>query len=176
MKPVRVGVICDLREEGWHSMDLIGDMLLEILPRVVAVEIAATRLCPSMVPRWSRLPLIGGGARARLGDRLVGRLWDYPRWLAPRIKDFDVFHVVDHSYAHLLRVLPAERTVVTCNDVDAIQPALPGIASRIDPARLLASRILDGLSHASHVACISHATKADLLATGRISPERASVV
>ena len=34
-------------------------------------------------------------------------------------RDFDVFHIVDHSYAHLVRVLPADRTVVTCNDIDA---------------------------------------------------------
>lgn len=176
MKPVRLGVICDLREEGWHSMDLIGDMLLETLPGIAAGAIAATRLCPPMIPRWTRLPLVGGAARARLGDRLAGRLWDYPRWLAPRIHDFDVFHIVDHSYAHLVRVLPPERTIVTCNDVDAIQPALPGVASRVDPARLLASRILDGLSEATHVACISHATRTNLLATGRISPARTGVV
>ena len=29
MKPVRVGIVCDLREEGWHSMDLVADMLLD---------------------------------------------------------------------------------------------------------------------------------------------------
>ena len=34
MKPVRVGIVCDLREEGWHSMDLVADMLLEMLPSV----------------------------------------------------------------------------------------------------------------------------------------------
>jgi glycosyltransferase involved in cell wall biosynthesis len=176
MKPVRVGVVCDLKEEGWHSMDLIGDMLLETLPKIADGTIAATRLCPPMVPRWTRLPVVGGAARARLGDRLTGRLWDFPRWLAPRVDAFDVFHVVDHSYAHLLRVLPPERTIVTCNDVDAIQPALPGVASRVGPARLLASRILEGLSDATRVACISHATRDNLLATGRIKPDRADVV
>ena len=36
MKPVRVGVVCDLREEGWHSMDLVADMLLDTLPSVSA--------------------------------------------------------------------------------------------------------------------------------------------
>ena len=43
MKPIRVGVICDFREEGWHSMDLIADMLLEMLPVVSPQTIAATR-------------------------------------------------------------------------------------------------------------------------------------
>ena len=123
MNPIRVGVVCDLREEGWHSMDLVADMLLDMLPAVSAGRIEATRLRPPMVRRWTRLPVVGGGSRARLGDRLTGRLWDYPRWLRPQRAEFDVFHIVDHSYAHLIRALPAERTIVTCNDTDAFEAA-----------------------------------------------------
>ena len=176
MKPVRVGVVCDLREEGWHSMDLVADMLLDALPSVSAGRIAATRLRPPMIRRWTRLPVVGGGNRARLGDRLTGRLWDYPRWLRPRRGDFDVFHIVDHSYAHLIRALPAERTIVTCNDTDAFEAAREGAASRLDPSRLLAVHVLDGISRASHVACISEATRQDLISTGRVDPSRTSVV
>lgn len=172
---LRVGVVCDLREEGWHSMDLIADMLLEHLPAVAGSEIAATRLCPPMVRRWSRLPLVGNTARARLGDRLTGRLWDYPHWLQPLARDFDLFHIVDHSYAHLVRVLPAHRTVVTCHDLDAVQAALPGRGNRLGLSRLLASNILDGLGRAGHVACVSQATKSELLATGCVKPDRVSV-
>jgi glycosyltransferase involved in cell wall biosynthesis len=129
-----------------------------------------------MARRWSRLPLVGGQARANLADRLTGRLWDYPRWLARQAPDFDVFHIVDHSYAHLVRVLPAERTTITCNDVDAIEAALPGSRRRLAPAGLLASRVLDGLSRAAHVACISEATRTALLATGRVKPAHTNVV
>jgi glycosyltransferase involved in cell wall biosynthesis len=176
MKPIRVGVVCDLREEGWHSMDLVADMLLDMLSSASAGEIAATRLRPPMIRRWTRLPVVGGGSRARLGDRLTGRLWDYPRWLAPRRGEFDVFHIVDHSYAHLIRALPAERTIVTCNDTDAFEAARTGAASRFDPSRLLAAHVLDGISRASHVACISEATRQDLISTGRVDPFRTSVV
>jgi glycosyltransferase involved in cell wall biosynthesis len=176
MKPIRVGVVCDLREEGWHSMDLIADMLLESLPVVSPVHIDATRLRPTMVRRWTRLPVVGGGSRARLGDRLTGRLWDYPRWLRPHRTGFDVFHIVDHSYAHLIRSLPAERTIVTCNDTDAFEAARNGSTSRFDPARLLAEHVLDGIGRASHVACISEATRQDLISTGRVDPSRTSVV
>jgi glycosyltransferase involved in cell wall biosynthesis len=157
-------------------MDLIADMLMEALPSAGGSAIAPTLLRPPMAQRLSRLPLVGRGSRAHLGDRLTGRLWDYPRWLAPRSGEFDVFHVVDHSYAHLLRVLPADRTIVTCNDVDAIQAALPGAAGRLAPSRMLASRILEGLASAAHIACISHATRTALLENGRIEPERVSVV
>jgi glycosyltransferase involved in cell wall biosynthesis len=174
--PVRVGVVCDMREEGWHSMDLVADMLLDQLPAVAPNEVIATRLRPPMVRRWTRLPIVGAGSRAHLGDRLTGRLWDYPRWLRPRRGDFDVFHIVDHSYAHLVRALPAERTIVTCNDTDAFEAARDGAASRLDPQRLLAAHVLDGISRASHVACISEATRQDLIATGRVDPMRTSVV
>jgi glycosyltransferase involved in cell wall biosynthesis len=176
MKPVRVGIVCDLREEGWHSMDLVADMLMDRLPTIANGDLRATRLCPPMVPRLSRLPIFGQCSQARLGDRLTGRLWDYPRWLAPRLNDFDVFHIVDQSYAHLVRVLPATRTIVTCHDLDAVQAALPAGASVLSPGRLLASRILDGLGHAAHVACVSQATKRELLATGQVDAVRTSVV
>ena len=176
MKPVRVGVVCDLREEGWHSMDLVADMLLDMMPAASAGHIDATRLRPPMIRRWTRLPVVGNGSRARLGDRLTGRLWDYPRWLRPQRAGFDVFHIVDHSYAHLIRALPAERTIVTCNDTDAFEAARNGKSSRLDPARLLAEHVLDGISRASHVACISEATRRDLISTGRVDPSRTSVV
>lgn len=168
MRPVRVGIVCDLREEGWHSMDLVADMLLEMLPSVSGGEIAATRLRPSMIRRWTRLPVVGDSRRASLGDRLTGRLWDYPRWLRRRRDEFDVFHIVDHSYAHLTRALPARRTIVTCNDTDAFAAARGEAASRLDPSRLLAAHVLDGISRASHVSCISEATRQDLVATGRV--------
>ena len=92
-------------------MDLVADMLLELLPSVAGGDVVATRLCPPMIRRWTRLPIVGAGGPAQLGDRLTGRLWDYPRWLRPKRGDFDVFHIVDHSYAHLIRALPAERTI-----------------------------------------------------------------
>ena len=172
MKPVRVGIVCDLREEGWHSMDLVADMLLEMLPSVSSGDIAATRLRPSMIRRWTRLPVVGDSSRASLGDRLTGRLWDYPRWLRRHRDEFDIFHIVDHSYAHLIRVLPAERTIVTCNDTDAFEAARSQSASL---SRLLASHVLDGISRAAHVSCISEATRQDLIATGRVARSCTSV-
>ncbi len=171
---LRVGLVCDYLEERWLSMDLIGDMLMQTLPAVSRGRVEAVQLRPMMHQRWSRLPLVGQNPRMQLADRLTGRLWDYPRWLAPRIRDFDVFHVVDHSYAHVMRVLPAERTVVTCNDVDAMTAALPS-SSSIGPEGLLAKSVLDGVSRAAHVACISEATRTQLVASGRVAAARTSV-
>ena len=174
MTALRVAIVCDYLEERWPSMDLIGDMLMQTLPAVSGGRVEAVQLRPRMNQRWSRLPVIGQSARMQLADRLTGRLWDYPRWLAPRVHDFDVFHVVDHSYAHVMRVLPAERTVVTCNDVDAMAAALPSGTS-MGPQGLLAKSVLDGVSRAAHVACISEATRAQLVASGRVPAARTSV-
>jgi len=174
MTALRVGIVCDYLEERWPSMDLIGDMLMQTLPAVARGRVEAVQLRPELNRRWGRLPVVGRTARMQLADRLTGRLWDYPRWLAPRVRDFDVFHVVDHSYAHVMRVLPARHTVVTCNDVDAMTAAFPA-ASAIGPESLLARSVLDGVSRAAHVACISEATRTSLLATGKVPPARTSV-
>lgn len=174
MTTLRVGIVCDYLEERWPSMDLIGDMLMQTLPAASAGKVEAVQLRPQMNKRWSRLPVVGQSPRMHLADRLTGRLWDYPRWLAPRVRDFDVFHVVDHSYAHVMRVLPAERTVVTCNDVDAMAAALPSTSS-IGPEGLLAKSVLEGVARAAHVACISEATRAQLVSSGRVPAARTSV-
>ena len=69
-------------------------------------------------------------------------------------------------------MLPADRTIITCNDTDAIQAALPGAAGGLIRARALASRSprwsdpggARGVHHA--------ATRSELLATGRVRPDR----
>jgi len=174
--PLRVGVICDFAEEHWPSMDLIADMLLDTLPAAANGAIVASRLQPPLRRRWTRLPVAGGTSRAQLADRLAGRFWDYPRWLSARASDFDVFHIVDHSYAHLARVLPKGRAIVTCHDLDAVRALSPDASRRFDPERLLATRILAGLKVAGHIACVSGATKTELIASGAADPKRVSVV
>jgi hypothetical protein len=157
-------------------MDLVADMLLEHLPLVAGDEIQATRLRPPMTRRWSRLPMLGSSTRAWLADRLTSRVWDYPRWLRTRAAQFDLFHIIDHSYAHLAQSLPRDRTIVSCYDLDAIYAALPGRAGHLGPRRLLASGVVRGLARARHVACVTDATRNELTATGRVDRSRTSVV
>ncbi len=128
-----------------------------------------------MTRRWSRLPLVGRSARMQLADRLTGRFWDYPRWLAPRVRDFDVFHIVDHSYAHLDagaagrahgRDLPRSSMRLrrrccrwqTGRD-DFARCLSEPLSTPFHPEGLLARSVLDGVSRAAHVACISEATR-----------------
>jgi glycosyltransferase involved in cell wall biosynthesis len=176
MNAVRVGVVCDLREEQWYSMDLVADMLLEYLPKVSGGAIRPERLCPAIQPMWTRMPLFGLTHTARLLDRLTGRLWAYPRWLAPKAGDFDLFHIVDHSYAHLVRVIPASRTIVSCHDLDAIRAAVPRSRERFRPSAVLAASILEALALAARVVCLTEATRQDLLAIRACAPDRVSVI
>ena len=106
-------------------MDLVAEMLLLNLRTPEARTVDATELRPRLTPRLTRLPLLRSAAAADTADRIINRVWDYPRWLAPQIGEYDLFHIVDHSYAHLARQLPVGRTVISCHDVDAFRGVLP---------------------------------------------------
>src|SRR6478672_6340043 len=106
--PLRVAVIADYAEEQWPSMDLVADMLMAHLAAEHRGAIEATLVRPRMPLRVSR---ISEGARSF--DRVLARFADYPRVVRRLRGRFDVFHVVDHSYAHLVHALAPAPTLVT---------------------------------------------------------------
>lgn len=171
----RVAVVCDLREENWHSMNLVADALIEGLEAGHAGQFSAARVCPPLRRRFSRE---GESAGRRFNaDRLVNRLLDYPRHVARRRPEFDLFHVVDHSYAQLVHQLPAERTVVTCHDLDTFRCLLePEAEPRSRAFRAMTRRVLDGLRKAARVTCDSAHTRDQLVSHGLLPPARVSVV
>lgn len=157
-RPLRVAVVADYAEEGWPSMDLVADMLMAHFAAEHAGAVDATLVRPAMPARVSRLV-----PRARTFDRVLARVMDYPRSLAAIRGRFDVYHVVDHSYAHLVHDLPADRVLVTCHDLDALRSVLqPELEPRPWFYRMLVRRILSGLRRAAHVACDSDATRSAL--------------
>lgn len=171
VKP-RVGVVCDLREENWHSMNLVADMLLESLASDYADSFSATRICPPMRRRFARGD---GRAAGRLfnTDRLVNRFWDYPRHVRRRRREFDLFHLVDHSYAQLVHHLPPERTVITCHDLDTFRCLLdPAAEPRPAWFKAMVRRVLSGFRKAARVTCDSAATRDELLAHKLFKPEQ----
>src|SRR5436309_1208163 len=121
MSALRVALFADFLEEGWPSMDLVADMLLDRLGREHAGEIDATLIRPPLPRRLSRLSrdthVVGL-------DRVAGRLWDYPRRARTLADRFDIFHIVDHSYAQLVHELPGNRTIVTCHDIDTFRSVI----------------------------------------------------
>ncbi len=162
---LRVGIVCDLLEEHWPSMDLVADQLVHALPSVAGERITPVRIRPAM-PRWPRALARASGLRPAVNaNRYLDRHRRYPAWLRRHRPPCDVYHVVDHTYAHLVHALPAERTVVTCHDVDAFRCLFdPGSEPRSAAFRRMAERILDGLRRAAIVTCDSDATRDALVA------------
>ncbi|PWT99361.1 MAG: glycosyltransferase family 1 protein [Terriglobia bacterium] len=172
---VRLALICDLVEEGWPSMDLVGDMLFRYLSQDFEGELVTSQLRPIMRRRLSHLPML---SRTALNfDRLMNRMVDYPRWLRQRSGEFDLFHIVDHSYAHLALELVPGRTIVTCHDLNTFRCLLePQQEKRSAWFRAMAGRILDGMRRCARVVCVSAAIKDEILRRDLVSPDRLVVV
>lgn len=174
MTRLRVALLADYLEEGWPSMDLVAEMLVDRLNREHAATIDAILIRPSLRRRLSRL----SDKNLAFGvDRIAGRLWDYPRFATELRDRFDLFHVIDHSYAQLVHRLPADRTVVSCHDLDTFRSVLEPERDRRGAAfRVMTRRILDGLRKAGHVACDTEATRTQLIERAQFPENRTSVV
>ncbi|MGH7986176.1 MAG: glycosyltransferase [Candidatus Binataceae bacterium] len=173
----RIALVCDFLEENWPSMDLVANMLFQALTNCHAHEFTFACIRPRFIRRLTRVPRARNWRAAHNVDRVLNRFVHYPRVIRRRRADFDLFHVIDHSYAHLVREVPQGRAVVTCHDLDAFNPLLD--AARTPRAWLMAvmaRRILDGLRQAAAVVCGSGVTRDGLLRNHILAPERLTVV
>lgn len=171
----RVAIVSDFEEEKWRSMDLVSEMLVSRLSDSSSIQ--AWRICPKFRGRATRLPVVRTQNSCRMADRLLNRYWDYPRWLKQHLQSFDLFHVVDHSYAHLVNVLPANRTLVTCHDLDAFRVLWEESRSRASwILRPLFTRTLSGLQNAAMVTCDSASVREQMLEYRLLPPDRIKVV
>jgi glycosyltransferase involved in cell wall biosynthesis len=166
--PTRLAVVCDPPEEGWASMDLVGEMVLRHLASGHAAAFLPQRVCPPFRRRLSYS-----------ADRLIHRFYEYPRALGriARRGEFDLYHIVDHSYSQLVHAVPPGRAVVTCHDLDTFRCLFqPDREPRPAWFRVMTRRILSGLRRAAAVACDSEATRAALVSHGITPADRAHVV
>jgi len=155
MQRLRVAVIADYAEEGWPSMDLVAEMLMTHLAREHAETIDAHLVRPPMRRRLTRVRALAGRRRIKGLDRVAARLWDYPRALARLASRFDVYHIVDHSYAHLVHARDERRSAAY---------------------RWMTRRILTGLGRAARVACDSDATRRALITLAHLPEDRLAVI
>jgi glycosyltransferase involved in cell wall biosynthesis len=175
---VRVALLADFREEGWPSMDLAAEMLFSACKRREAERETTSALDfelirPVMRRRFSSANR-GAGFTA---DRALNRFFDYPRLLRKRRSDFDLFHIVDHSYSQLVHELPVGRAVVTCHDVDTFRClGESSEGGRSFAFRAMTRRILSGLRKAAHVCCDSVATRDELVSRGLVPVEKTTVI
>jgi glycosyltransferase involved in cell wall biosynthesis len=169
-----VGLVADYLEEGWPSMDLAAELTALAVERHGGGAFEPSVLRPTL-PRVARRLSTGGGARN--ADRYLGRYLAYPRWLRPQAGSYGLFHVIDQSYAHLVNVLPAGRTIVTCHDLDAFR-SLIGEERGTRPLwfRQTMQRVMKGFRGAAQVICDSEAIRGSVEAHGLASPDRLTVV
>jgi len=175
MTPLRVAIVCDFIEEDWPSMQMVGEMLFDHLRKGHSAVVHATLLRPAFVRRLSQIP--GAGRIAFNADRLLNRLVDYPRVVRRLRDEFDIFHIVDHSYSHLVHEIPRGRAIVTCHDLDTFRCVLePARERRSRLFRMMTRRILDGLQNAARVICNTNTTRAELLRYRLVPPSRLKVI
>jgi glycosyltransferase involved in cell wall biosynthesis len=173
----RVAVISDFIEEGWPSMDLVAEMLSDHLAREHAGCFEVELVRPRFI--WPSSDRIGKITNERwvAAARLFNRFAVYPRWIARNRARFDIFHIVDHSYSHLINHLPADRCVVTCHDLDTFRCLLePDVENRSWAFRAMTRRIFGGFRQAARVNCDSSAIRDEVVRRGIIPGERLEVV
>jgi glycosyltransferase involved in cell wall biosynthesis len=175
----RVAIVADYLEEGWPSMDLVAEMIASNLRVEAAGEFEPELIRPSMIFRFSKR---GAGkhplARKLFNaDRVMNRFFDYPRFLRQVRNRFDLYHVVDHSYAHLVHALAPRRTVITCHDLDAFQSVLePARMRRSIGFRMMTRRILNGFRAAAKIGCDSEATHSEIVRQRLCRPDSSRVI
>jgi glycosyltransferase involved in cell wall biosynthesis len=171
-----IAVIHDMPEEGWPSMDQMGHLLTTRLP-AVAPGLTVTPIRHRMTRVFSPGPL--AGVRPLFSaDRALNRLVLYPRKMKQVAgARFDIFHIVDHSYAQLALELPAGRTIVSCHDVDTFRSLVDPVQDRRGPLfKVMTRRIAEGLRRAAVVVCVSQAAHDDLVRFKLADPSRLRVV
>lgn len=169
----RLAVLTDFPDEGWPSMDLCGDMLLGHLPREGSLAVEAARICPPFRRLATRPPVLGRRNAAFNADRLLNRFLLFPQHARRAALRFDLFHVVDHTYAQLAHALPAGRAGVYCHDLDAFRCLLdPAGEPRPRWFRALARCILTGLQRAAVVFHSTDAIAEQINRAGLVSPDR----
>jgi glycosyltransferase involved in cell wall biosynthesis len=121
--PQRLAIIFDAVEEHWPSMEYAAEMLLSTLQSEHSDRFTSV----AVRPRFFRGFDGASGLSKRSAwnaNRFVTRFMTYPWQLRGARREFDLFHIADHTYAQLALVLPAGRTGIYCHDVDAFAPAL----------------------------------------------------
>jgi hypothetical protein len=135
-------------------MDLVGELLVSGLRKLQSRPVQVTRLCPPFKRCLTAGTPFRQSSPAFNCDRLLNRLWLYPKYLKKWQGRFDVFHIIDHSYGNLVNALGPAKTVVTCHDIDTFRCILePRLERRSFLFRSMTRQILKGLQNANVIVC-----------------------
>ena len=150
-------------------MDRVAETLFREISQVENIYVELIR---PKVRVFSLFPMFRANSTAINLDRFFNRFFLSHKLFRVR-KQFDIFHIIDHSYNQLIHVLDPSRVLVTCHDLDTFKCLLePADNPAGHPFRLMTSRILSGFRKASRVACDSHATLSGVLHYGLLPESR----
>ena len=105
----------------------------------------------------------------------------FPKRLIDMVEWADIVHICDHSNAFYVKYMRRRPHVVTCHDMLAIRSAIGEFACNHTSwtGRQLQNIILRGLRAAGregHIACVSEATRQDVLRVAGVPQERVSQI
>lgn len=111
----------------------------------------------------------------------AGWKWHFDRLLAYTVNagrcDGDLFHIVDHGFAHLARWLPQDRTIVTCHDLMALRSLSGQTGAKSRAVTIARFRWSVGhMRRVAHVVCDSTATRDDAVELVGVCEDRVTVV
>jgi glycosyltransferase involved in cell wall biosynthesis len=176
-QPMRVLLIGNYQPDDQESMQRFAQVLSRhLLDRGVRIDLIRPE------PLWGGR----GDPQRGLGKWLgyVDKFLIFPKLLRTRTTVArgqqparPVVHICDHSNALYTRYLRDVPHLVTCNDLLAVRSALGEVPENRTrwSGRQLQRLILAGLKRAQHIACISQATRKEVLRLCRIDPHRVSV-
>jgi len=171
LNPLKVLLIGNYAADQQQSMLGFAGALLSGL---CARGIKARLLAPAQVfGRFGR-PHAGVGKWLGYADKFGL----FPRALRRALVWADVVHVCDQGNAMYIKYLKHTPHVLTCNDLMAIRAAHGEMSGwpMGRTGRLYQTLILGGINQAQHVACLSEATRQDLLRLSRVSAAKVSVI
>jgi glycosyltransferase involved in cell wall biosynthesis len=164
----RVLLLRDVPEEQRYSMERYANELELALQDHSGFLTSSTAVHESRIARRLRLP------RA---DSYFARFVKYPLAAGRARGAADIFHVIDHGYAHVAAFLPKNRTVVTCHDLILLkgEDGTTGVrGTRTSVFRFRWSTSY--LRQVAHVICVSRSTRADVMRYWSVDETRLSVI
>lgn len=165
---MKVQFFTDFSEDRRVSMENYAFQLSTGLRANTGYSVASFR---PLMPDWLlHLPL------SELMRLRIARFLLYPNQ-AKMAADADIYHIIDHGYAHLMRKIDPRKTVVTVHDLIpllAYQKKIPGLEFKVRP--YLVEYSLSFLKYAAKIITVSNNTKNDLVKLLGCSPEKIEVI
>ena len=167
-----MAVFCDSPDENWRAMDLVAEMFVHELANGLRDRVDVVPFTIDLPHVMRKLaPTRASGAFNF--DRAAGRFLVYPAQAVRQRGRFDFYHVVDHTYAQLVHVLPPERTGVFCHDLDAFRSLLRvGTEPRPLWFRSMQRVALHGMQRAAIVFYSTAVVREQIEREGFVKPER----